>query len=257
MINHARTLLLNLPAGSGEPAMPGFAPVAPGFQPVQLAGNLEAFRSAMLGSDPDTEGLLWTAAQYLDIVHGSPWADYLLAHDSRLTYVPGRLSGRLVPALSATAFPGAAELAFASAVEHPAGTGRARLRWELEALDSSTLAVELCGKPVADMQLVFSGSRSLPARLPGVAAGSVAVAASSLVPGWRWSLESVAPPSGTPASRVAAALRNGSAVSEVFAGAGEPWRTFLALARVEDDPYAKVAGAVLGLVYRMEALRRG
>lgn len=86
MINHARTLLLNVPsAGNHLTGDEQF--IEPEFKPIRLPNELGMLRALLFGTNPDRFTLNYRAAQYMTIMHRIPWVDkYLKAVDSRITY---------------------------------------------------------------------------------------------------------------------------------------------------------------------------
>ena len=88
MINHAKTLLVNLPP-SMIPASWSLEAnyVDPEFVPVQLPPWLATLHRVLLGGT-ETWHTFYNVDQMLRIVHSSDYRDYLLASDARITYDP-------------------------------------------------------------------------------------------------------------------------------------------------------------------------
>lgn len=86
MINHARTLLLNVDGdGNGYSSEPGAEYIPPDFQ-AQTLGSLGAVYRILFGSNPDSVFLNYRARQLMNLIHSTDLVDYVLALDSRITY---------------------------------------------------------------------------------------------------------------------------------------------------------------------------
>lgn len=88
MINHARTLLLNIPANRTQMQDPGYEYIPDTFRPVSLNGPLQILRRALFGSNPDNYFLNVRARELLGYIHETELAEYLYALDPRITYWP-------------------------------------------------------------------------------------------------------------------------------------------------------------------------
>jgi len=82
MTNHARTLLLNRPAGTGDIFVPSV------YGPVAVPGHLKAIRVAALSGATNDEFLVAAVASWLTLLHNPDIEKYALSLDSRVTYDP-------------------------------------------------------------------------------------------------------------------------------------------------------------------------
>lgn len=115
MVNHVRTLLLNL-----RPATtPGFGEefVPDDYQPVVLTPLLTSARDALFGPTPSRAAMNLNLARLLAYLHTSPWRDDVLVADARITYDPSQPSADADPSATtynvlsaATGFPDADEI---------------------------------------------------------------------------------------------------------------------------------------------------
>lgn len=130
MVNHVRTLLLNLRGGvPAEPDLPGEEYVPPGYVPPSLPAELLRVRAALFGADPDRAMLNYRLHQLLTAAHASAYAHFLTALDPRVSYLP---------LASLRAHP-----LFAGSVEQTTGTARAlRLLGEPGSTDGRRLLHE-------------------------------------------------------------------------------------------------------------------
>ena len=88
MINHGRTLLLNIWAQSVQTQHAGYEYVPAAYRPLVLPTALKTVRRVLFGSNPDQRFLNLRARELLSYVHQTPLAEYLYKLDSRVTYWP-------------------------------------------------------------------------------------------------------------------------------------------------------------------------
>jgi hypothetical protein len=88
MINHARTLLLNIFAQSADKQLAGYEYIPVEYRPLVLPQSLKTFRRVLFGSLPDQRFLNLRARELLSYVHQTELAEYLYKLDQRVTYWP-------------------------------------------------------------------------------------------------------------------------------------------------------------------------
>ena len=89
MLNHARTLLLNIPGLPVAPIdYPGEEQIPVLFKPVRLTPPLERARRLLFGNIPDRLMLNYRARQYMTLIHSTDLGSYVTELDSRITYWP-------------------------------------------------------------------------------------------------------------------------------------------------------------------------
>lgn len=90
MVNHVRTLLLNVSGSSGLPGYSYFGEeyVDNSYISIELPSYLTAIRSIIFGSSPDRACLNYRVNQFMTMVHGTDLASYATKYDSRITYWP-------------------------------------------------------------------------------------------------------------------------------------------------------------------------
>jgi hypothetical protein len=86
VVNHVRTLLLNLPA-SATTLMGEYVP--PSFQTVALPLYLQQARSLLFGPRADAAMLDYRLRQYMAMLHATELAEFVTVQDPRITYTPG------------------------------------------------------------------------------------------------------------------------------------------------------------------------
>lgn len=89
MINHARTLLLNMPAiGAAIQTETAAEYVPPTFKPVSLSSPLRTLRRVLFGSDPDPRFLNLRVRELMSYLHQTELEEFVYALDQRVTYWP-------------------------------------------------------------------------------------------------------------------------------------------------------------------------
>jgi len=87
MINHARTLLLNVDSRTYMPDVLGEEYI-PAYRPALLPTYLTTARKLLLGSAPDRVFLNFRAQELLSFIHRTELAEFVYALDPRVTYWP-------------------------------------------------------------------------------------------------------------------------------------------------------------------------
>lgn len=88
MINHGRTLLLNIWAQSAQQRQLGYEYISGEFRPLALPTALKTARRLLFGSHPDQRFLNLRAFELLSYIHQTPAVEYLYKLDKRVTYWP-------------------------------------------------------------------------------------------------------------------------------------------------------------------------
>lgn len=91
MINHARTLLMNispLRANYADSGYEGYEYIPQNFAPVPLSAGLKSIRRALFGENPDSLYRGVRVQELLGYIHQTELADYVYALDPRVTYWP-------------------------------------------------------------------------------------------------------------------------------------------------------------------------
>jgi hypothetical protein len=90
MINHARTLLLNMPASMNRRTEPGYEYMEPNFKPIALPRALDAAHKIFFGANPDNYFANFRVRELLHYIHQTELESYLYRFDPRVTYWPER-----------------------------------------------------------------------------------------------------------------------------------------------------------------------
>lgn len=88
MINHARTLLLNIFAQNANAQDAGYEYIPTTFKPLMLPNALRVIRGVLFGARPDQRFLNLRAKELLSYVHQTELSEYVYRLDPRVTYWP-------------------------------------------------------------------------------------------------------------------------------------------------------------------------
>lgn len=88
MINHARTLLLNVAGAGSSRDDIGEEYIPPDFVPVRLPTYLQTPRKTLFGAAPDRYFLNFRARELMQLLHQTELAEFVYALDPRVTYWP-------------------------------------------------------------------------------------------------------------------------------------------------------------------------
>lgn len=88
MINHARTLLLNVSGASSQRQEPGEEYIPETFKPLALPTYLHTPHKVIFGATPDRYFLNFRAREIMAYLHQTELAEYVYALDPRVTYWP-------------------------------------------------------------------------------------------------------------------------------------------------------------------------
>jgi hypothetical protein len=164
VINHFRTLLLNV---DGSVPMTNFLAeeiVDPRFKEVRLPTPLQQVRRVLFGSDPDRHMLNLRARQLLALVHGTPLVEHVYALDSRVTY--GFKDETLVlpqawkPVVNRVA--GYGTLSVLGEPDKPDVLGRVHHRYSVTVASPGTATIEQVTKPFQKVDFGFAPNDRIP-----------------------------------------------------------------------------------------------
>lgn len=245
MINHTRTLLMNMP-GEAHPRLDiVYDAYTPAYAPAKLPTGLLVARTLLFGSSPDYQGMCMRAAQLLSLVAGTPYASHLTAQDPRITYDFTAFNPQRFPEVFVQATDGEGNVVPVSVEGNyapPAGSGRAVATWAIQ-WDGG--AGTVTGTDTRETTIVSATCLTLP--------GSGLTATTPIAPGsgtWRIAHRSMV---GSVVDAVDAVLASEVAMGALFPpGMDEPMATYCALTNHAMFPY-RAAGVTLALAARTEA----
>jgi hypothetical protein len=257
MINHARTLLLNV-SGPHLPSatIPGDEYI-PEFEAADLPSQLGLVYATLFGEDPDCRGRVYRAAEYMKIIHASGYDSYVYDLDPRITYstknespiVDGVADFRNTSHTAVVI--GGREFGVTGTWADAGADGRLQHRWSITAVTATLVSI-------TNMRTGVSYTTELTAvkTLPGSDL-RLTTTVTALTPGKDWTVTYNARPQ--PSLGVITASLRTLPANVLFAIFGvatqEPFATFNNL--FTQAPYMpqQLAGFLLALIYRLDAAR--
>lgn len=262
MINHARCLLANLSpvdASTGEYLAEEL--VDPAFIPLTLSTELALLRGLLLGGKPDRHMVNYRCRQLLTLVHASPLLPYVPALDPRLTYAVGGDDESLVPGTAftpvATTTGATPALAIGGNPLPPDASGQMAFQYLVQIETATTLSVRQDNpfqKVVFDFVLTDGLSNFV-----ALGDSGYTCAVTTATPDSFWEVTVKNRPQWDPGQLAANLSLAGEAVFDYVFGPDlvEPWATFRTAWEQSPDLPARLAGLLLGVIYRTEQIRLG
>jgi hypothetical protein len=259
VINHARTLLLNISAGGygiGEEYVP------PRFRSLRLPSFLLAIRRQLFGTDPDRDMMNYRGRQLMQILHATQLREYVEGLDPRITY---DFTGReladdalFMPEVVRQAGTSTDRFYLLGAADTPDSTGKTRFDVRVDVLTESTVRVQML-TPTPQIRiydLEFTDGLSNIVSLLGT--GYQFRISES--PGALWVVRGVRRPRLSLGEIAANVQSLGEPVlTELFGTSTtlEPYLTFRNLWNTHPELPYSFGGLLMALIYRTEEARRG
>lgn len=168
MINHARTLLLNVDGTAGGfGGHPGDEYIPPDYRRVEL-GSLQSVYQALFGSNPDRVALNYRARRLLALLHSTPLVEYALAWDSRITYDVSPLDAFFdeLFRLEVTGIDTADRLYLVGDPQFDDRQGRSYVEWLVEISTSTTVRIRRRTPPVSENTYTFTTAGGVSSLVP-------------------------------------------------------------------------------------------
>lgn len=261
MINHARTLLMNV-NGSARPAATFFMEeyVPPDFEAQELSSSLQDVYNVLFGSNSDNAFLNFRARQYMYVLHSTEFAQYVTDLDSRVTYLNDRSivetsQAALIEPLNSLA---TANLFEVGEVEVTPSVPQMLPSWQLEVLAALYVRTthEKSGRKLDTVITITDGLTNV-IPMAGQADYGVRMEASlSLTVGAKWRISKPVFPDADLTQLVADLETVEASLNKLF-GVTEPYRTFKELWNKHALLSYRLSGALLAFVYRAEEARAG
>ena len=262
MLNHARTLLVNLDPGDAQD-FTFFAEEAidADFRVLTLPSFIETFRQQLFGATPDRAMRNYRAAQFLALLHASPLDEYLRALDPRITYDIATLdlveNTAFTPVVS-QATGAAATLSLIGQPAAPDANGRMYHVLRVDILTDSTVQVaeQIAPHTTRNVEFTMSNGLSSIVALPGT---GYSFRMNTDNPGCTWLVEMYNRPQVDLGALAASLEHLGEPVFlDLFGVApAEPYLTFRNLWADHKELPLKFGGLLMALIYRSEEVRLG
>lgn len=295
MLNHARTLLLNVKAPVFARA-PGEEYIPPDYTPVSLPGDLQLLRGVLFGQTPDRSMLNYRAAQLMQVLHSTPLEEFVRGLDPRITYDPSDSGLFAYPFNQAatTLYTGDPIQAVVAGSYLPAAdvSGVSAYQWNVAAINATQLAVwqtvPTRSLTVTSYTVTDGVSSDVPLAGTGLTFQFNAASISAAASDWTsyteesWTNYDVnswysplSPSPGNPGWIVSTSIRPsidlgqivaslqqvaGDVMANVFAagtplGSSEPFQTFSNLWNQHPELLYKLGGLLLAVIYQTDRLR--
>lgn len=262
MINHARTLLLNV-AGDFISNRPGEELIDPSYAPLTLPNYLQSVRRVLFGADPDAEMLNYRGRQLLSLVHSCELVDLVTALDPRITYgfedSPYYDQRMFLPSVSSelTGSNNSVTGFVAGHSGNPDVSGRMRAVWLVELLTGSTASVQLPNGLASTANYTVSGGLTSPIPLAGSDLSLTARDSSfSNGSGPRFRIEVLRKPAVSCGSLLATTdMLSTEVLFNLFQGSAEPWPTLRNYWQKHFALAQRLGSLALALIYKTEAIR--
>lgn len=260
MINHARTLLLNV-SGSQRASPETFVGeeyVPPSFVAVALTPTLQLLRAPLFGLSADRAMLNYRLAQYMTLLHATDLADYVTYFDPRVTYWPSTdtVATKVLLPPKVDKLDGTVKnLQLIGNTRHRTDHEQLLLQWKITVASVSNVSVEqlMPYKAAQTIAYTTNGSMSQPVTLPGITEVSFVFETGV---GSKWQVEIMRKPA-TSLSDILTTLDTVyvSAIEELFGQTEEPYLSFKKIWANRYQSLSHRLGAVLlGIIYRTNDL---
>lgn len=254
MVNHFRTLLMNVDGSATSGDYIAEEIVDPYYAAVPTSPELRAIRYALFGTDPDRHMLNYRCRQLLACVHASPLVEYVTGLDQRITY---NFDNKAITTQwgIVLADPKKADaINFYGELESPDAIGRVQRSFIVRVIDSGNVTVERMTPPYKINNNTISIGQ--PVVLPG---SGISFTLHSVTAPQIYVIDTYAKPSRD-LSEVAKSLTNlGDSVYRFLFGVTqvEPFTTFRNLWTRQGELPLRVGAITCALAYRMDQLRKG
>lgn len=260
MLNHFYTLLINRDGTDPvSTAYPGEEASEPTYRALALPAGLVTVRSHLFGVTPDRYMLAYRGQQLLRLVAASELAEFLVWHDTRVTYgEDDELFNAEVfrPTAVKLSGPTSATFGILGTPQAPDSTGIAHHQFEIDVLTTSTVRVSRSVPPMSNPVFEFTLTNGLSERLElrpsgyGFRLNSTAVSQ-------HWLFDVINRPTRDLSEILTAVEGAGEAALDLLFGITreEPFYSFRNLWRSRRETAARLAAVVCALVWRTEERR--
>lgn len=267
MINHARTLLLNIFAQSAHAQDAGYEYISPTFRPVKLPSTIMTIRRILFGPQPDQRFLNLRARELLTYVHETELMHYVYDLDPRITYWPEYQKNMFDyrPALRIDQVSGPARR-IATSGDFVATNGRARQQFSLALTGApGEHVLEITSSTAPDSRVVVPFSDIKNAPTIAVPETQIKIRLDSLVDGtagdtgatsfWNIAVDANPAPAITTLLPTLELLGEPAFLDLFGVAAPEPYNTFKNVWFDHPLPAYRLAGFILAVIYRTEEAR--
>lgn len=254
MINHARTLLLNLSGSSpGFTSGPGEEFISPGFNEIKMPAQLSRVRNMLFGNNPDRLKLHYRTSQLLQLIDGTDLQQYVVYLDDRITYSFPEEAQAWLGVFGRFAVPlHSSGVIFLFGEDRPAQEGRLISRWKVQ-VDGSSAVVHLRSAPPITVATPYIVQSGLTEQIP--LHGSSLFFRSDPSPGGSWLVAEVRKPGDSLVDCCRRLENISSEDSDYLFSGDEPFATFRKVWEEHEEMPYRLGAITLALIYRSDLLR--
>ena len=260
MINHARTLLLNV-SGSNRPTLGTYAEeYIPSFSPVNVPTYLTMLNTTLFGVEPDYVFMNYRARELMAVLHSTEFRPYVTDLDDRITYDLQDNTffdidfGSTIDVITANN-----NLSPSIIGTYTADSVRGRMydTWNVTLGNGSVSAVNnITNKTTADAWSI-TGNISPAYSLGGSNLSIIfSQTGAPLTASGAWKVTSLTKPSSIAGLETRLKLLGLEHFISLFSGT-EPYKTFKALWETHPQFHYRLTGILLAMIYKTEAYRVG
>lgn len=262
MINHARTLLLNLDGGgTGFLSDIGEEFIPPTFRAITFPGFLQQVHAVLFGGNPDRVMFNFRARQYLGILHHTELEEFVLELDNRITYdvlpTDDLFNNDFAPRI--TKLEGTtSEIFLIDEVGPPDQSGRTRHSWRILIVDSDIVRVTRQTPPIQISDQTYTLTQNLSSLFQLVGSGLQARFGAGV--GSEWLITAIARPEEE-ISTITTNLESvgGDVLDNLFGvgsskGTTEPFLTFRNLWKKHPEAPYRLGGILLAWIFQADEI---
>lgn len=260
MINHARTLLINISGEIGYfSEYPGDEVIDPTYNVLQLPTYLKTIRTRIFGATPDRVMLNYRVDQILKLISTTDLNQYILGLDRRITYRSRPQWGNEVFTPQVIRYSGLAtdRLYITGKPISPDSSGICSYAYDIK-LDASNFIIKRISFPLANstIEYTYTAGETLPVTLPF---SEYKVHTNTVNTGAAWTVKGNLRPTRTLAE-IDSSLRSiGEPVLVQLFGTSEiePYITFKNCWANHPDFAYRFGGLILAYIYRSQEIHVG
>jgi hypothetical protein len=258
MINHARTLLLNVAGSSSQSSDNGEEYIPPSFAPLRLPTYLQTPHNVLFGTAPDRYFLNFRARELLQLLHLTELAEFVYALDPRVTYWPETTAKFFGPAakisIDASSLNSHSQLFISGDDAADLGGGKSQREYVIVVSGSNAETRLVTTGDTSSTPLVLTDAASQPIPLPKSPLSFRLVNAAD---GDTWTVITVARPAPAITTLLPILELLGEPVFlELFGvNPAEPYATFKNLWFDHPNAAYRLGGLLLAMIYRTNEVR--
>lgn len=256
MINHARTLLMNV-NGASRPAATFFLEeyIPSNFEAYELTSSLQDVYNVLFGSDADNVFRNYRAWQYMHVLHSTEFVQYVTDLDPRVTYLNDRsvIDASQAASIEPLNLLTTGDLFEVGRVEVTPSVSQMLPSWQLEVLSALYVRTinEKSGRQLDTVVTITDGLTNV-IPMAGQTNYGVRISATSSLPvGAKWRITKPVFPDADLAQLAANLETVESSLNQLF-GVTEPYKTFKELWNKHALLTYRLSGALLAFIYRVE-----